>query len=137
MDRSVNLTDSLSLTSDSRDVELLIDRLDTLLNRAGLDELVAFRFRCAAVEAVNNSIQHAYMDQAGHPIEITFRIEPALLELVVCDRGPVYKGPSESTRSDPLAESGRGLEIIEAGVSEVEYSHSNGWNKCRLNIRIP
>jgi anti-sigma regulatory factor (Ser/Thr protein kinase) len=137
MDRSVNPTNSLSLTSDSRDVELLHDRLDSLLEKTGLDEMAAFGFRCAAIEVVNNSIQHAYLDQAGHPIKITFRLEPSMLELVVFDRGPVYSGPAESTRSDPLAESGRGFEIIKAGVSKLEYSHSNGWNKCRLSIQIP
>jgi len=127
---------SLNLTSNPREIELLIETLDAVLEKSKLGELPKFRFRCAVIEVVNNCIRHAYKDEPGHPINITIRLRADRLTLVVRDRGPVFTGPVGTPQSDPFAESGRGFEIINAGVSKVNFSHQDGWNSCRLEVRI-
>lgn len=127
---------SLDLTSNPREIELVLERLDEILEKTGLEELAAFRFRCAVVEIVNNCIQHAYRGEPGNPIKINFHLQAERLALVVQDRGPKFTGPAKSSQSDPLAESGRGIEIIKAGVNKIEYSRKNGWNYCRFELAI-
>jgi serine/threonine-protein kinase RsbW len=127
---------SLNLTSDPREIELLLHTLDAVLEESKLGELPAFRFRCAVIEVVNNCIRHAYRGEPGHPINITFQLTEDHLSLVVRDRGAVFSGPAGTPQSDPFAESGRGLEIINAGVSKVNFGHQEGWNSCRLEIHI-
>ena len=77
---------SLNLTSDPREIESLIESLDTVLEKSKLGELPAFRFRCAVIEVINNCIRHAYRDEPGHPINITFQLQEDYLSLVVRDR---------------------------------------------------
>ena len=127
---------SLNLTSNPREIELLLDTLDAVLEKSKLGELPAFRFRCAVIEVVNNCIRHAYKDEPSHPINITIQLQADHLTLVVRDRGPVFTGPVGTPQSDPFAESGRGFEIINAGVNKVNFSHQDGWNSCRLEVHI-
>ena len=136
MPRSMTESRSLNLTSDPREIELLLDTLDAVLEKSKLGELPAFRFRCAVIEVVNNCIRHAYKDESGHPIKITIRLQADRLTLVVRDRGPVFTEPVGTPQSDPFAESGRGFEIINAGVSKVNFSHQDGWNSCRLEVHL-
>jgi anti-sigma regulatory factor (Ser/Thr protein kinase) len=136
MARSMTEIRSLSLTSNPREIEYLLEALDVILEKSKLEELPAFGFRCAVIEVVNNCIRHAYKDEPSHPINITIQLQPGHLTLVVKDRGSVFTGPVGTPQSDPLAESGRGFEIINAGVSKVDFSHQDGWNSCRLEVQI-
>ena len=136
MPRSMTESRSLNLTSDPREIELLLDTLNAVLEKSNLGELPAFRFRCAVIEVVNNCIRHAYRDEAGHPIKITFQLQSDQLSLVIRDRVAVFTGPVGTPQSDPFAESGRGFEIINAGVSKVNFDHQDGWNSCRLEVLI-
>ena len=136
MPRSMTESCSLNLTSNPREIELLVETLDAVLEKSKLGELPAFRFRCAVIEVVNNCIRHAYRDEPGHPIKITFQLKADHLSLVVRDSGPVFTGPVGTPPSDPFAESGRGFEIINAGVSKVNFSHQGGWNSCQLEVQI-
>jgi serine/threonine-protein kinase RsbW len=136
MPRSMTDSCSLSLTSNPREIELLVETLDAVLEKSKLGELPTFRFRCAVIEVVNNCIRHAYKDEPGHPINITIRLQADRLTLMVRDRGPVFTGPVGTPPSDPFAESGRGFEIINAGVSKVNFSHQGGWNSCQLEVQI-
>ena len=136
MARSMTESRSLNLTSNPREIEWLLEALDAILEKSKLEELPAFGFRCAVTEVVNNCIRHAYKDEPGHPINITIQLQSDHLTLVVKDCGPVFTGPVGTPQSDPLAESGRGFEIIKAGVSKVDFSHQDGWNSCRLEVQI-
>lgn len=124
----------LRLSSDPNDIDGLIALLDDLLGRCGLDDMAAFRFRCSAYEVFNNCVQHAYRNETGKPIEIHFRLGPSRLVLTFLDRAEMLPELQMTRNRDPLSKSGRGLEIIEAGVDSVRYSRSNGWNRCRLAI---
>lgn len=123
---------TLSLSSDPRDVEYLLTHLERLLAASCLDEMHAFRLKCAVIEVVNNCIQHAYMDQPGKPIEFSYELKPNLVQVAIADQGPVFLGPTETSEIAPMNESGRGLQIIEAWVSSCSFERKNDWNICRL-----
>ena len=136
MPERVNQTGSLSLSSDPRDVELLLDELANILSESDLDEMSAFHLLCAVVEVVNNCIQHAYHQEPGHPIEISYALWPDRVQMRVSDRGPVFDGRGSSPMTEPMDASGRGLEIINAWVSKLQFEHKNGWNVCLLEQSI-
>ena len=127
---------SLSLKSNPREVEELLDWLDQLLESSALDEMSAFNFRCAVVEVVNNCIQHAYQNVPDQPIEITYDLRPDQLHVAVSDRGPVFLEFIGSELSGLSDESGRGFEIIAAWVSELHHERTDGWNVCHLVQKI-
>jgi len=123
---------TISLSSDPRDVEHLLTHLKGLLAASCLDEMSAFHLQCAVVEVVNNCIQHAYMNQTGKPIEISYELKPDLVQIFISDKGPAFLGPTESSEVAPMGESGRGLQIIGAWVSFFSFERENDWNICRL-----
>lgn len=137
MPNCVNRSGSLCLSSDPEDVEQLLDKLEKMLEKSGLDEMSAFHLRCAVIEVVNNCIQHAYQNEPGQPIEITFQMDRDSVRIGVSDRGPAYRGPPGVTETTPTDESGRGYAIINAWVSGLHFEHKNNWNTCWLEQKIP
>ncbi len=123
---------SLSFTSDPEDIEQLLDKLENILDISCLDEMSAFHLRCAVVEVVNNCIQHAYQNEARHPIEITYLIDIDRVRVGISDRGPAFLGPAEVLETRPADQSGRGFEIINAWVSSLHFERKNNWNTCWL-----
>ncbi len=136
MPERVSQTGSLSLTSDPLAVGLLLDELDNILSESGLGEMSAFHLRCAVVEVVNNCIQHAYQQEAGQPIEISYTVLPDRVQVLVSDRGLVFDGRRNPLVEEPMDASGRGLKIINAWVSKLQFEHKNGWNVCLLEHLI-
>jgi serine/threonine-protein kinase RsbW len=122
----------LSLSSNPGDVDQLLDSLEKMLQMSSLDEMSAFHLRCAVVEVVNNCIQHAYQNEAGHPIEIIYFIAIDRVRVGVSDRGPAFLGPVEVLGTGRAEESGRGFEIINAWASSLHFERKNKWNTCWL-----
>ncbi len=128
----LNRSGSLRLSSNPGDVGQLLDNLEKILQMSSLDEMSAFHLRCAVVEVVNNCIQHAYRNQTGHPIEITYLIDIDRVRVGISDRGPAFLGPVEALGTGPADQSGRGFEIINAWVSSLHFERKNNWNTCWL-----
>ena len=134
MTEPATMSGTLRLVSNPNDIEKLIVLLDQVLACCKLEDLAAFRLRCAAYEVFNNCVQHAYRDEPGHPIEIHYQASPSRLSLTISDRGRAFHEPQRSDARDTMSESGRGLEIIKASVDSFDYSRRSGWNHCRLSI---
>ncbi len=132
MPTRVNQKGCIYLSSNPPDVGDLLDRLDTILGASCLDEMSAFHLRCAVVEVVNNCIQHAYMGEPGHPIEISYELKPDCVQLRVSDWGPAFDGQVTSPATKPMNHSGRGIEIINAWVDKLQFEHKNNRNECLL-----
>jgi serine/threonine-protein kinase RsbW len=126
----------ISLDSRADEVHRLLDWLLPLLARSGFDEIGAFNLQCAIVEAVNNSIQHAYRGEAGHPLEVSLDLSDECAVAEVRDQGPGFDGPAQSGPPDLLSESGRGFAIIEAWVDRLSFRQQDGWNVCRIEKKL-
>ncbi len=70
---------TIAITIESRieNVSLAGMVIKTLCLAAKLSEMDVFMVEVAAVEAVTNSIQHAYANKPGHDVEIVFLWMPA------------------------------------------------------------
>lgn len=112
------------------------------------------------VEAVNNAIEHAYLEEAGHPVEVELRAEEQTLELVVRDRGrsipeeALARARAEAQAEkeggfdggdalgsleidvSALAEGGYGLRLIHQVMDEVGYRRDGEHNAIMMKKTI-
>ncbi|MEA1867603.1 MAG: ATP-binding protein [Thermodesulfobacteriota bacterium] len=103
-----------------------------------LPSFEAFQIELCVVEAVTNSIKHAYRLEAGHQVEITLSIVSDKFIFDICDTGISMdsklleeKSLSLSVDADNLEnilEKGRGLAIIKKIMDNVAYTSKQGKN---------
>ena len=99
------------------------------------------RLELCLVEVVNNAIEHAYDNQAGHPVEVTVEMMKESMTLVVSDQGHVMPRETLEIENQPQIDpdspqswlcSGRGLHIVKNLMDTVEYSSDQGKNSLRM-----
>jgi anti-sigma regulatory factor (Ser/Thr protein kinase) len=96
----------------------------------GLDSAETFRAQLVATEAVTNAIRHGTSTGANTPISVTCRWHDNGFAIEVGDRGRFRRsGPPA-----PLAESGRGLGLIERLTREFELETSESGTKLRMLV---
>ncbi len=112
---------------------------------AGFDGQECYNAELCAVEAVTNSVRHAYDGQAGQEVRLRVTLAPGVIEIDVVDRGrpiPVdRRTPAPLPEPDPadiasIAEGGRGLFLIHALMNEVAYTADASGNHLRMVRRI-
>ncbi|TWD81362.1 serine phosphatase RsbU (regulator of sigma subunit) [Kribbella amoyensis] len=93
--------------------------LDAWLRTLGVDLTTSIAIQHAVVEAVTNSIVHAYADTAPGPVAVDALLDPTgVLEAVVADHGRwVVPSPSRAETG------GRGLPLAGALVEELRIDH--------------
>jgi serine/threonine-protein kinase RsbW len=111
-----------------------------------LSSFEAFQIELCVVEAVTNSIKHAYRLEAGHQVEITLSIVSDKFIFDICDTGISMdsklleeKDPSLSFDADNLesvSEKGRGLVIIKEIMDNVTYTSKQGKNCLSMTKKL-
>jgi len=133
-------TSEVRLEADSNPDEVpeLQSSLSALCSEAGLDDLAAFQLTCAIVEAVNNSIEHAYGSEAGHPISLRWLRTGDGIAVEIRDRGlPMDLPPPEKPEAaEVYAESGRGWHIIREWTDTATYRREGEENVLTLTRRL-
>jgi serine/threonine-protein kinase RsbW len=124
----------LKVDSNPAEVPGLQARLSTLCIEAGLDDLAAFQLTCAVIEAVNNSIEHAYEGEAGHPVSLLWLRTGDGISVEIRDRGlPMDQPPPEKPdAAEAYAESGRGWHIIREWTDSATYGRDGEENVLTL-----
>ena len=133
-------TGAIKLTIESRldNVALIGMVLNRIGLEAGLGEQGAFEVEVCTVEAVTNSIKHAYGGQPGKLVEVQVELEPQCLTIRVSDNGRALPAPRLRRRRwqieapNRLRESGRGLFIIHSLMDRVAYESKAGTNVMTL-----
>ncbi len=103
------------------------------LRRMG-DETIA-DLKLALTEAVSNSVRHAYGDQHGGHVDITYELRSDRLGIEVIDDGEGFD-PDEapSFDGDELSEGGLGIAIIRTIADEFEIRSQPGARGSRLRF---
>ena len=131
------LANRIHLTIDSNLADVFLVGL--LINSAsrfvGLDETEAYQMELCVVEAVNNTIRHAYGGQAGHEVAVSAAISPSRLEFSVADRGSPISGDVLACRLREKLR--RAREIMREVMDQVDYESRGGVNCLRMTKRIP
>ena len=142
MDSMENQTITITIESRIEKVSLAGMVAQTVCKFAGFSEMDAYLVELSVVEAVTNSIQHAYKNDPGHAVQVLFSLDEGGITINVCDKGiPLdVKALEEKTISslevnaddiDSIPEGGRGLAIIKEVMDCVEYKSDQG-NNCMM-----
>jgi serine/threonine-protein kinase RsbW len=137
----------LVIESNIEDVKLVSTVINRLCTLGQLTDIEIFQIELAVVESVNNVIQHAYNNERGHEVEITFTLYANRVTLDVCDMGrtmdlkhrvQVEKSPLEfdPTELNMLPEGGLGLAIIREVMDDVTYISRHDKNTLTLTKRF-
>ena len=129
---------AFELESDAAKIADLFPRLIAACQASGLDEMAAFQLTSAVVEAVNNSIAHAYSGESGHLIRIRCRCVEDNLEIEIRDRGRALPADllDGAAMPSPDADSGRGWPIIREWTDSARYARIDDENVLNLRRRL-
>jgi serine/threonine-protein kinase RsbW len=91
--------------------------------------------KLALTEAVSNSVRHAYGDNGGGHVDITYELWPDRLGIEVVDDGDGFD-PAEapSCEGEELSEGGLGIAIIRKIADELEIDSKPGARGSRLRF---
>ncbi|MGD8207107.1 MAG: ATP-binding protein, partial [Thiohalocapsa sp.] len=129
-------TVQIVIDSDPADVMRLQAQLSILCDQAGLDELVAFQWTCAIVEAVNNCIEHAYGGEAGRPVSLRWERSADAIVVEIRDQGRPTPTPLPEREMALDAESGRGWHIIRQWTDSAVLTTRGDENVLTLTRRL-
>lgn len=96
-------------------------------------EAAAADCELALVEACNNLIMHSPPREA---ISLSAEASDHEVTLTVRDSTSGFDFPLSPTLPEPNAEHGRGIYLMHALMTHVEYQRNNGWNELRLRRRL-
>ncbi len=135
----------LTIDSDFKNVFLISQTVKTFCTLIPLSDIESEQIELCLVEAVNNSIEHAYEKRPGYDIEVIVTPNQERLVLEVCDVGTSMDQTQlenidmlfedyNLTDLDSIPEEGRGLPIMKAIMDSVSYKTQNGKN-CLTMIK--
>jgi len=125
----------LIIDSDLDDVFLIGLAVNKICEHVSMNDVESYQMEVCVVEAVNNAIRHAYLEQKGKRVEVIVGIYEKQIGFEVHDWGtPMPDDVVDNTPSlsfDPddhetLPESGMGLFIIHEVMDSVAYEKREG-----------
>ena len=125
------------LDSNAAEVPDLQAKLMDWCEDARLDGALAGKLTLAVVEAVNNSIEHAYGDEPGHPIRLHCLRNRDGISVEVRDKGKRFFLPPENPElPNPDAEGGRGWAIIRQCTDSLSCVREGDENVLTLRCNL-
>ena len=129
----------LIIESDLADVPLVGIAVNRFCSYAAFSETDAFNIELCVIEAVTNSIKHAYGEKSGQEVMVIFTLSDNEAVFEICDKGKPMDperlktadlGTSHVEKQDinSIADCGRGLGIMKEIMDGVEYRPGNEFN---------
>jgi len=113
---------TLKTNSNAANISFLSEALHALCLYASGSVACALDMQRAAVEALNNVVEHAYDNQPGYDMSVCWYLESRQLRIEIIDSGLSMAFLPEPVLPDFDAEGGRGWWIINACVDEYFYT---------------
>ncbi|EFK09097.1 ATPase/histidine kinase/DNA gyrase B/HSP90 domain protein [delta proteobacterium NaphS2] len=137
----------LTIESNLDDVPLVGIAVNRFCVYASLSETDAFNVELCVVEAVTNSIKHAYDERGGREITIIFSLFESEVVFEICDTGrsmdpeklkkaDLSHCPVDKDLIETISEGGRGLGIMKKIMDHIEYRSENETNCLILKKKI-
>jgi serine/threonine-protein kinase RsbW len=129
----------LIIESDLENVALAGMAINKICSLTPLTEMQVFQVELCTVEAINNSIIHAYSSKYDNEVEILLTIKDTLIEIEICDHGKtmntnilenagIKNTDNDMPNAANLSESGRGLGFIKEFMNHVTYRSDDKGN---------
>lgn len=135
-------TGAVTLRIDSRleHVALIGIAVRAICTAIPVTDEQAAAIELCVVEAVNNAVEHAYREEAGHPVEVRLLLGGGALRIAIRDRGRRMDWAAARAQADGytggLDEGGRGLVIMRSVMDHVSYRCAGGWNELSMRKRL-
>ncbi len=137
----------LIIESKLENVPLIGITINKLSSLIFLSDIESYKIELCVVEAVTNSIKHAYGKEAGQDVEVVFTLYADRLTIDVCDTGKpldqniMNKKNVSSLDVDlddiaNLPEGGRGIAIIKEIMDTVSYKSEKRKNVLTMAKRL-
>jgi len=137
----------LIIESQLENVALIGITINKLCSLISLADIESYQIELCVVEAVTNSIKHAYGNEAGQDVEVVFTLYTDRLTLDVCDTGKsmdqriMNEKNVSSLEVDPdniasMSEGGRGIAIIKEIMDTVAYKSEKRKNVLTMTKRL-
>ncbi|WP_300670128.1 ATP-binding protein [Desulfoluna sp.] len=129
---------TFSIDSNLRDVALIGLSINKICSQIPLSDVEVYQIEACVVEAINNTIEHAYKNSSGNPVEVKLNLGIDRITFEVCDIGiRMMASHTPSLDFDPddlenLPEGGMGLFIIQQVMDQVDYTSGNGQNILKM-----
>ena len=126
------------MASEHLQLDRIVEEAEAFVGAHESDEEFVYNYVMLATEAFTNAIEHGNNLDPDKKVTIQFEAHPETLEIWVEDEG---EGFNPDAVADPLAEenlladSGRGLYLIEALADEVRYEEDG--RRVRIIFRRP
>lgn len=103
-------------------IDNISEKLDGIIQSLNLKKQ-CFEIKLIIIEAINNAFIHGNKKDENKSICIKWQLEESILEIIVTDCGDGVEELANynSENDDILAESGRGLQIINCYSDSVEF----------------
>jgi serine/threonine-protein kinase RsbW len=123
-----------SITSEYHNISMVSRKIKSFLTEEGIDKDIIDPILISLMEALNNSIEHSYLEKAGNNIDVIVSISPIKVEISILETGiprtnfdkPKLQFNPEDLSSAP--EGGMGLFIIDNLMDSTSYSSNHGVN---------
>lgn len=113
------------LPNDRSEIDRLEEGLVAAVEREGYPPAAQFALRLALDEAILNAFRHGHRELPHLPIQVSYRVESDRVRITVEDQGPGFSPdevPDPTLDENIERSSGRGLMLIRAYMSEVEFN---------------
>ena len=140
---------SLSIGSELSQVQLVGKTVRCLCEDLSLANTNISQVELAVVEAINNSIEHAYSFEKGFKVDVLLEVNCDVLNVVIMDYGiPMppntvkmftedeVKMPDFSSDADSLPESGWGVQLVKSLCDSMSYKRERACNMLSLSFEL-
>lgn len=137
----------LAIDSSFKEVAFVASAIHAVALQGGLDQEAAQDLELAAVEALNNVVEHAHRDCHHLPIDVSVEQAGEQVTVEIVDHGEPadperFSSPAvpafevDPTDIASLAESGRGIALMHQLLDGVVYMPGAQGNRLRLTKRF-
>lgn len=111
-------------------------RIRDFLRDAGIADLAAYQIELAIVEVITNVVRHGCSERHDLPITVNIVLTAKYVRATIEDPGTPPPMQPGGGLKDPLAESGRGIDIVYSVMDEVHHRAVRGRNVVELTKRV-
>jgi len=123
-----------SITSEYHNISMVSRKIKLFLTEEGIERDIIDPILISLMEALNNSIEHSYLEKAGNNIDVIVSISQIKVEISILETGiprTNFDKPKLQFNPDDLStapEGGMGLFIIDNLMDSTSYSSNHGVN---------
>jgi len=131
-----------SITSEYHNISLVSKKIQSFMEVEGVDSKIIDPILISLMEALNNSIEHSYLEDIGNNIDIIVSVLQTKVEIDILETGiartnfdkPQLQFDPEDLASVP--EGGMGLFIIDSLMDSTAYTSQKGVNTTTFSKNI-